>query len=430
MFDYLKKKLHGNINNISEKQEKVKEEIFNSLVEAEVFYDLAEKISEETIEEFKITNNYKKALYTAIIKNINTTSNNLKKGIMLFTGFQGHGKTTTINKLAYRLLKKNFRVAVATVDTIRPAAIEQLKENADRFKIPFIYLDISKSIDKIAYEILSHKLSYDYILVDTSGINTLYTDNNKNLDNKVNTIKTLIKIIQPSEIILVINSMLGHSMFRILENFKENIPITGSVMTNVDGDKKGGGFLSFFYIMKVPIIFICNGEKIHNLEKFNGNSIGNILVGEIDMEGLQDLIEDNIPKSVEELFLTKIMNGIFTFNELLIFTTQTNNIGLSRITSSLGMNNKIDNKTAQANIKIMTSVIESMTVKERNNQVNFNESRLKRISKGSGRHISIVKQIFDSYEQTKKQVLMLTNMIKQGGNEEQIMQMIKNMMFK
>jgi len=357
----------------------------------------------------------------AITKNINTSANNLKKGIILFVGFQGHGKTTSVNKLAYRLMKQNFTVAVATLDTIRPAAMEQLKENADRFQIPFLTPNNSEDPLLMAKEILNYKNSYDYVLVDTAGVNSLEETNLK----KINSI---IKILHPSEILLIVNSMWGHSMFKMLENIKETIPVTGSIMTNIDGDKKGGGFISFYYIMKVPILFISNGEKINNLEKFNPKSITNILLGEIDFEGLEGLIKDNIPKSMEELFLTKIMNGVFTFNELILFTTQTTNIGLGRIANSLGMNNiSMDPQVAKENIKIMTSVVQSMTKKERNNQVHLSDSRLKRISGGCGHKLSVVQQIVQSYEQTRKQIFMMTDLLKKGGDPAQIINLLKNM---
>jgi signal recognition particle subunit SRP54 len=411
MLDYLKKKLNNTISHIADKQKDLKEEIFNTLIDAEVCYDLADKISRETLETFKITNDCKESLNRAISNNINSTHNNLKKGVILFVGFQGHGKTTNINKLAYRLIKQNFTVAVTSLDNQRPAALEQLKENSNRFKIPFITAN-QNNILEMAKEIKLQEKDYDYMIVDTSGINS-------SEEGSLNNLKNIISILKPSEIILVMNSMLGHSMFQLLESFKKNIPITGCIMTNVDGDKKGGGFLSFYYVMKVPILFISNGEKIQHLEKFNAKSITNILIGEMDLEGLQDLVENNIPKNVEEMFLEKIMNGIFTFNELLIFTHQTSNIGLGRIASSLGVNNiNQDPELAKKNIKIVTAIIHSMTKKERNNQVSFTESRFKRIALGSGCQIHVVKQIYQYREEIKlKSLIFLKDLL---NNEKRL----------
>lgn len=422
MFDFFRKRLQSTIANITNKQNNLKEEIFNILIDSEVYYDLAEQISQEAFDEFQITNNYKKALSHAITKYINTTHNNLKRGIVLFVGFQGHGKTTNVSKLADRLIKQNFKVAITSLDTERPAAIEQLKENADRFNIPYISLNMKPNnpID-IAKELMNilNNNPYDYVLVDTTGANSMNQDN-------LDSLKDLIKILKPSEVILVINSMLGHSMFQILESWKGQIPITGSIMTNVDGDKKGGSFLSFYYIMNIPILFISNGEKIHHLERFNATSITNILLGEIDLEGLEDLVATHVPKNVEEIFLTKIMEGVFTFNELLLFVKQTSNIGIGNIMSRIGASNmSSDPELAKKNIKIMTSMIQSMTNKERNVQVTFTESRFRRIALGSGNSVQTVKQMYQSYEQTKKQMMMLTALLKKGGDPMQMLNMLK-----
>jgi signal recognition particle subunit SRP54 len=417
MFDFLKKKLNNTMNNLSIKQDNIKEEIFNSLLEAEVCYDLAEKISNETVNEFKITNNYKTALSNSIQKNINNSQNNLKKGIILFFGFQGHGKTTTVNKLANKLIKQKFKVAVTTLDFTRPAALEQLEENSNRFKIDFI-VPTGNNLEEKTKNIKNQEKNYDYIIVDTEGIE----------NNKIDNIKNLINILNPSETIFIINSMLGHSMFSMVDVIKNSIKMTGAIMTNVDGDKKGGGFLSFYYLVKVPIMFITNGEKINHLESFNPKSITNIVMGEMDIEGLSELVENNIPKNVEEIFLNKIMNGIFTFNELIMFTAQTSNIGFGRIAASIGMNNTSENaEIAKKNIKIMTSVVQSMTNKEKNNQVVINESRMNRIGKGSGYNANVVRQIIESYEKTKTQILMLVKIIKNGGGQEEVTKMLKGL---
>jgi signal recognition particle subunit SRP54 len=420
MFDYLKKKLNNTFENMSNQNDNIQEEILNTLLDGEVYYDLAEKISKETMEEFKITNNYKTALANSIQKNINTSQNNLKKGIILFVGFQGHGKTTTVNKLAYRLINKNFKVAVSTIDNIRPAATEQLHENSYRFNIPFITPEGNNLEEKYNF-IKNQEKFYDYVIVDTFGL----TNNNESLNN----LKNVINILKPSQIILIVNSMLGHSMFTLLNTIKNNIKIDGAIMTNIDGDKKGGGFLSFYYLMKVPIFFISNGEKINNIEAFNPKSIINIIMGEIDLEGLSDLIENNIPKNVEEIFLNKIMNGVFTYNELILFMNQTNNIGFGRIAASMGINSNNQNQElAKKNIEVTKNIIKSMTPKERNNQVKLDDSRIKRIAKGSGHTIETIKNMTISYDKTKTQILMLVKVIQQGGGQTEIMNMLKNLM--
>ncbi len=420
MFDYLKKKLNNTLENLSNQNDNIQEEILNALLEGEVYYDLAEKISKETIEEFKITNNYKNALAKSIQKNINTSQNNIKKGIILFVGFQGHGKTTTVNKLAYRLMNKNFKVAVSTIDNIRPAAIDQLHENSFRFNIPFITPEGNSLEEKYNF-IKNQEKYYDYIIVDTFGLT--------NQENSLNSLKNVIDTLKPSQIILVVNSMLGHSMFTLLNTIKNNIKIDGAIMTNIDGDKKGGGFLSFYYLMKVPICFITNGEKINNIEAFNPKSITNIIIGEIDLEGLHDLVENNIPKNVEEIFLNKIMNGIFTYNELQLFMSQTQNIGFGRIATSMGINSSSQNQElAKKNIEVTKNIIKSMTPKERNVQVKLDDSRTKRISKGSGYTVEVIKNMILSYEKTKTQILMLVKVIQQGGGQAEVTNMLKNLM--
>lgn len=423
MFDFLRNKFEKAIKYSQEEEAKIKQDIFNILIDGEVNYDLALIITDSTIAKMRQGIDYKKALQETIKDNINATHGQLEKGIVLLVGFQGHGKTTTAHKLAYFLKKNNFTVAVTTTDTHRTAAEEQLTTNLTRFNIPFI--STGGSLEQTCDQILREKYNYDYLIVDTAGIN--YT----NAGIKENELERIIAHIKPKEVVVIINTLLGHSLFSLLSQIRSKIRTTGAIMTNVDGDKKGGSFLSFYYMMKLPIYYISNGEQVQNFEQFNANSITNTLLGELDLDGLSEVIKNNVSKSVEDVFMNDVIGkGIFTIEHFLLFTEQTSKIGVGRIATGLGIvDPKLqDTKQHKDNIAVIKSVIQSMTNKEKHNQVKFTPSRLQRIAKGSGRLPEMVSQVILSYEKTKQYMLQISQMLKSGnGNMEEMMKMLKGL---
>lgn len=423
MFDFLRNKFEKAIKYSQQEDEKIKKDIFNALIEGEVNYDLATNITESTMNKLRNGIEYKKALHETIKESINPTHRDLQKGIVLLVGFQGHGKTTTAHKLAYFLKQNDFKVAVTTTDTHRTAAEEQLTTNLYRFNIPFI--STGGSLEQTCDQILREKHNYDYLIVDTTGINYA------NAGEKEQEIDRIIQHLSPKEVVVVVNTLLGHSLFSLLAQIKSKVKITGAIMTNVDGDKKGGSFLSFYHIMKLPIYYISNGEQVQNFEQFNADSISNILLGELDLEGLAGVMKQNISKSVEEVFMQDVIGkGIFTLEHFLLFTEQTDKIGIGRMAMGLGINNpKLhDSKQHKQNIKIITSVIQSMTKKERKGISKLTASRMQRIAKGSGRLPEMVSQVVTSYEKTKQYMLQISHMLKNSnGNMEEIMNVLKNL---
>ncbi|OED45420.1 hypothetical protein AB836_00780 [Rickettsiales bacterium (ex Bugula neritina AB1)] len=415
MFKFLKDKIQNQIlNNSKVHKESIGNQVFRILVESDLDYNFSKKISDE-IQKLINDDVPIKNAFTNVIKN-NMYMSNIKKGIVTLIGFQGHGKTTNINKLAYFLRKKGWKVAVATTDTNRYAATEQLYHLAEKNNINIIKTNANNS-NEIAKEILSQKENYDSIIIDTPGINPNNKESIQHLNN-------ILNIISPNENLLVLNSLLGSSVFKMIENFLHvSKPITGGIITNMDGDTKGGVCLSFSYITKKPIYFISNGEKIHDLEYFNSDSISNRIVGDMDFVGLQGLLDNYFSKSTEEKFMYRITNKLFNFEDMIFYLTHMQNFGLERIMSFVGNRMKpINIQEGEKNIKIFTNIINSMTKKERKNPNLINNlSRMKRISKGSGYSINTVQQLSTNYEELKKKIFMLSDMLKSNTNPQDIL---------
>lgn len=415
MFNYLKNKLQQEIlNSTNLKKESIGKEIFRILVESDLDYNFAKKISNE-IQIFINDDMPIKTAFTRVIKDNMYMASMKTTGIITLIGFQGHGKTTNINKLAYFLKRRGINVAICTTDTNRYAAEEQLYNGAEKNEITVIKTTAQTGQD-IAHEILNYRDKYTVILVDTAGINPNNTESMRNLNEVLN-------ILNPSENLLVVNSLLGNSVFSMIEKFIHvSKPITGGIITNMDGDTKGGVCLSFSYITKKPIYFVSNGEKIHDFEYFNVDSITNRITGEMDFLGLQGVLDNYFSQSTEEKFMYRITNKLFNFEDMLFYLKHMQNFGLGRMMSFMGnrMNN-VNVQEGEKNIKIFTNIINSMTQKERKSPEMINLSRMKRISKGCGYSVSVIQQSYTAYEGLKQKMFSLADMLKNNKNPEDIL---------
>ena len=340
-------------------------------------------------------------------KNTDINLNSVPPVPIMLVGLQGSGKTTTSAKLAKFLEKNNKKkVMIASLDVYRPAAQEQLKLLGDQnniFTLPVIEGQLPADICRRALSAANLNGS-DVIIFDTAGRTQIDFQ-------MMNEIKQIETIINPSETILVADSLTGQVAANVAKEFKNTVNLTGIVLTRSDGDGRGGAALSMKHVANVPIKFLGVGEKIENFEIFYPDRIANRILGMGDIVSLvekaaEDLDQENIKKTEE-----KLKKGQFSLEDYLTQLRQMKKMGgIEGIMSFLPGVSKIKSQMDEAGVdeKIITqneAVILSMTKKERENPKIIDGSRKKRIANGSGTDIATINKLL-------KQFKMMSEMMK------------------
>ena len=326
---------------------------------------------------------------------------NKNPNILMLIGLQGTGKTTTAGKLATFLRKKyNKKPLLVACDVYRPAAIEQLDQLAKQINVP-IYKEDSKDPVQIAKNSISYakENNLDYIIIDTAG--------RLQIDEKlVEELKNINKEVNPHEILLVLDSMMGQDGVNVIKGFKEELNITGVILTKLDGDTRGGIALSLRKLTDVPIKFIGISEKMDGLSYFDPERMANRILGMGDIVSLVEKAEELISEKEAKELSKKMEKGKFDLDDFLKQMKTMKKLGsiegilkLIPGASKLGLNNiKIDPK----DILHVEAIILSMTKEERRNPDIIKASRKQRIAKGSGRTVQEVNRLLTNFEQTQK----------------------------
>ena len=227
---------------------------------------------------FKIFSNYVSEILKPLEKNLENINKN-KPSVILIAGVNGVGKTTTIGKLGKILGQNNKKIVLGAADTFRAAAVSQLEVWAKRINADIIKSDEGADPASVAYKALDHakKNNFDYLLIDTAG----RLQNKKNLMDEFKKITKVLKKIDsnaPHETFLILDATTGQSAISQVEEFKKISPITGIIMTKLDGTAKGGILLAIGKKFKLPIIALCMGEKEDDLQTFNSEYFANALM--------------------------------------------------------------------------------------------------------------------------------------------------------
>jgi len=352
---------------------------------------------------------------------LNKHSSLLKPNVILLVGLQGVGKTSTTVKLAYWLQNiKQQKVVVASCDIYRPAAVKQLFLLSSKNKIDcFICDNHNNNVDFIAESAVSYakKILSDYLIIDTAG--RLHID-----DFKMEEIMSLVNKISPSEVLLVVDGMVGQDIINSVKIFCNNLPITGFILTKMDGDSKGGVILSISYITKKPIRFLCTGENIKFLEHFYPDRIASRILGMGDISTLLEDVNRNINNSDVKVLADKVSNKLkMDLNDFKLQLVQLLKVGgiesimdkVPGINKSYNIKRSIDDKYF---IKLI-AIINSMTSKEKVFPNLINGSRKRRIAIGSGTNIQEVNNML-------KQFNVMQKFWKKYSNKSNMDKFIKN----
>ena len=356
-------------------------------------------------------------------KSLNLSSSQLTK--ILFCGLQGSGKTTSIAKLSY-LLKKSSKkkILLASADIYRPAAQEQLKILADETGSDFFSHNLS-SASKIVDDSIDYaqKNLFDILILDTAGRQVV----DKKLMSELIEIENKFK---PDETLLVADALTGQDAANVAKSFSDAINITGSILTRIDGDSRGGAALSIKSITNSPIKFIGLGEKVENFEPFHPERIAQRILGMGDIVSLVEKAAENIDKEEMEDMAKKIAKGKFDLED---FANQLKQMGkMGGVSGLLSMMPGVskaqklmaENKISNSMIDKQIAIISSMTKKERADPDIIKASRKIRISKGSGTKVQDVNRLLKQFLQSQKMMKRMKSMGK-GGIPSDLMQKLQ-----
>jgi len=417
IFNSLKKAPSLDESQVDEGLRKIRQ----ALLEADVALPVAKKlienikpkaIGQEIIRSTTPGQMLVKVVFDEIVKILGDTKSELNLNVvppacLMLVGLQGSGKTTTAAKLAKYLEKNNKKKSLlVSLDVYRPAAQEQLNILGERNSIqtlPTVKDQLPIDIVKRAMNAASLS-GVDSIIFDTAGRTQIDL-------SMMNEIKEIKAIANPTETILVADSLTGQVAVNVAQEFKKTVDLTGIILTRADGDGRGGAALSMKFSTNIPIKFIGTGEKIEELDVFYPDRIANRILGMGDVVSLvekasQDLNEENLKKTEEN-----IKSGSFSMEDYLSQLRQMKKMGgmggvLSMLPGVSKIKKQMDNANIDENIiKVNEAIILSMTKEERINPKIINTSRKKRISNGSGTDSSTINKLL-------KQFKMMNNMMK------------------
>lgn len=335
--------------------------------------------------------------------------------VVMMVGLQGAGKTTTTGKLSNLLRKKyNRKPLLVAADIYRPAAIKQLETLGKQLNLPVFSLGDQVSPVEIAKQAIekAKEEHHDYVLIDTAG--RLHID--ETLMDELKQIKELAK---PDEIFLVVDAMTGQDAVNVAESFNEQLGLTGTILTKLDGDTRGGAALSIKAVTNIPIKFVGMGEKLDQLEDFHPERMASRILGMGDVLTLIEKAQANVDQEKAKELEEKMRTMSFTFDDFLEQLSQVRKMGpLDDLIGMLPGANKIkglkDLKVDEKQIKHVEAIIQSMTKKEKVNPEIINASRKKRIAKGSGRTVQEVNRLLKQFEDMKKMFKQMSNMNVKG----------------
>lgn len=335
--------------------------------------------------------------------------------VIMMTGLQGAGKTTTTAKLAGKFKQKGKKVLLAACDVYRPAAIEQLQINGEKQGVEVFSMgDKNRPVD-IAKAAIEHarKNEFHMVIIDTAG--RLHVD--EEMMAELVQIKENVSVHQT---ILVVDAMTGQDAVNVAQTFDERIGIDGVILTKLDGDTRGGAALSIRAVTGKPILYAGMGEKLSDLEQFYPDRMASRILGMGDVLTLIEKAQEDFDEEKAKKLEQKMRKNEFDFEMYLESMSQMRKMG--GITSILGMMPgmgggkmpDIDEAAAEKNLARTEAIIYSMTLKERQNPSLLNPSRKRRIAQGAGVDIAEVNRLVKQFEQMKKMMKQMPGMMKRG----------------
>jgi signal recognition particle subunit SRP54 len=322
--------------------------------------------------------------------------------VILLAGLQGSGKTTTAAKIGRLLKKAGEQVMLVAADPYRPAAQEQLQILGSQLDLP-VFSEPSLELNRLAEQALqeANRSGTTAMVVDTAG--------RSQIDTQLMTeLKELREILKPIEILLVVDAMIGQESVSIAEGFQESVPLTGLIISKMDGDARGGAAISIRSVTGVPIKFLGTGESLDALETYHPSRLASRILGMGDMIGLIERAEEAVSRETAQQQAEKIISGEFSLEDFSNQLTQVMKMGpigkiMGMLPGEFGkMSQLVDPQDAERRVRVSQAIISSMTPSERQNPKILNASRRKRIALGSGTEVYDVNQLIKQYREANK----------------------------
>ncbi len=328
--------------------------------------------------------------------------------VLMLVGLQGSGKTTTIGKLANMLRKKyKKKPLLVACDIYRPAAIDQLKQLGRELSIE-VYSEGVKDPVEISNNAIKYAKdnNFDYVLIDTAG--RLHID-----EQLMDELENITTSVNPDEILLVVDSMTGQDAVSVITGFNDKLKLTGSILTKLDGDTRGGAALSIRHLTNIPIKLIGVSEKMDGIEEFYPERMATRILGMGDLMTMIERAESVIDEQSAKEAAKKMSQGKFDLDDFLNQLNQIKKLGpLENLikmipgAKKMGLNNISINPKDMAHIE---AIILSMTLEERKNPSILKASRKKRIAAGSGRSVEEVNRLLKQFDQMKVMMKQFKN---------------------
>ena len=424
MFESLSKKLDSAFKNLrgmgklTEKNMKDGlQEIRVALLEADVNYKVVKKFvqdvqdaatGQQVLDSISPGQQIVKIVHDELVKLMGSNNEPLRVAdkpptIIMMVGLQGQGKTTTTGKLALHLKKKGHKPLVVGADVYRPAAIKQLEIVAEQAGVESFSLgENANPVDTCLMSKGEAQMrGCDVIILDTAG--RLHVD-----EQMMGEVRQISNQVKPTEILFVANAMTGQDAVNSAKQFNDNLPLTGVILTQMDGDARGGAAISLNEVTGCPIKFVGTGEKLDALDAFHPRRMADQILGMGDIVSLVEKAQEVVDKDAALKFQQKARKASWDLEDFLTQMQQVKKMGsmgdlLKKIP---GMSKMMDQgmEVDDGELKYAEAIIYSMTVYERRNPKLINGSRRRRIADGSGTSLQDVNRLLKDFEKSKKMI--------------------------
>lgn len=332
--------------------------------------------------------------------------------VIMLVGLQGSGKTTAAAKLAKKLRSLGERVLLVAADPYRPAAVQQLQKLGENINVP-VYYEENVSPPKLASNAFrsAKNSGMSVLILDTAGRSQL----DEALMEELRAISNKISI---KETLLVVDAMIGQEALNVAQGFRKDLPVSGLILTKMDGDARGGAAISIREVTGVPIKFLGVGESVDAIEEYNPDRLASRILGMGDVLGLIEKAESSFNQADAEKQAEKLMRGEFSLEDFAKQLKQMRKMGplgqiMEMLPGQMGqVARQVDPRDAEAQLQQIEAVINSMTIEERRNPKVLNASRRRRIAQGSGLEVQVVNQVMKRFRETQR---LIKTLQKSGG---------------
>jgi signal recognition particle subunit SRP54 len=334
--------------------------------------------------------------------------------VVMLVGLQGSGKTTAAAKLARYINKQGRRPLLVAADPYRPAAVDQLQALGKQIDIPVYRAPNGTSVPDIARGALTaaQTQARDVLILDTAGRTSLD-------EQMLDEIRVLSKQMHPAETLLVVDAMVGQESVAVAQAFVDVAPVTGLVLTKIDGDARGGAALSISAVTGLPVKFLGTGERTDALEPFHPDRLAGRILGMGDVLTLIERAQENVDQQQAEDLARKLQRNAFTLEDFLSQMQQLKKMGpigglLEMIPGMGGLAKEAQKQVDSGGLTRVEAIIQSMTLQERRDPDILTASRRRRIARGSGTTLQDVNRLVKQFGEMRKMMKQFSGGGKRG----------------